>query len=61
MSSKVLVLKIGGSFLLKDGVPQVDSLRDMATTVRSIVDKHYRVVVIVGGGVSARNCKDKKM
>jgi uridylate kinase len=55
--SGVFVLKIGGSFLLKDDKPDVTSLREMAEVVRDILASSAarKVIVVVGGGVSARN------
>lgn len=56
-SDKTIVLKIGGSYLLnKDGQPDVSSLRDMADTVKEILqlDATRKLVVVVGGGVAAR-------
>eukprot|EP00020_Sapocribrum_chincoteaguense_P000447 CAMPEP_0170739030 /NCGR_PEP_ID=MMETSP0437-20130122/4951_1 /TAXON_ID=0 /ORGANISM="Sexangularia sp." /LENGTH=347 /DNA_ID=CAMNT_0011077473 /DNA_START=64 /DNA_END=1104 /DNA_ORIENTATION=+ len=49
----LLVIKIGGSFLLKDGVPDVGSLTTMAETINSLTNNH-RIIVIVGGGIPAR-------
>ena len=43
MGKRLIVLKIGGSFLLKDGVPQVDCLKEMAETVRILLEKDYKV------------------
>ena len=52
------MLKIGGSFLLKNDKPDVSSLREMAQCVKEVLKLpggERRVVVVVGGGVSARN------
>jgi len=52
--TKTIVLKLGGSFLLADGQPNLASLKEMAEAVRSIVSAGNRVVTIVGGGIPAR-------
>jgi len=52
--TKTIVLKLGGSFLLADGKPNLDSLREMAETVRILRDQGNKIVVVVGGGVPAR-------
>jgi uridylate kinase len=53
-SVKVVVVKIGGSFLLGDGKPNIAVLRDIAETIREMVATGYRVVAVVGGGIAAR-------
>jgi uridylate kinase len=57
--SNIVVLKIGGSFLIKPGSsePDVVELRQMASVVGELLasDAARRLVIIVGGGVSARN------
>ena len=41
---RVLALKIGGSFLLgPDGQPQVAPLKEMAETVRALLQRHFKV------------------
>lgn len=51
---RVVVVKIGGSFLLSDGNPNTTVIREMTSTVRVMVGLGFRVVVVVGGGVVAR-------
>ena len=51
---KVVVVKIGGSFLLSNGSPNIAVLREIADTIREMVDMGYRVVAVVGGGIAAR-------
>mmetsp|Transcript_30048 Transcript_30048/g.41516 ORF Transcript_30048/g.41516 Transcript_30048/m.41516 type:complete len:239 (+) Transcript_30048:67-783(+) len=51
---RAIVIKVGGSFLLKDGSPNVDTLKEIAGTVHEIVEKGFRVVCVVGGGICAR-------
>ncbi len=48
------VVKLGGSFLLAGGAPNASLLTDMAVTVKSLASKGHRLVVVVGGGVVAR-------
>lgn len=43
-SPKVTVLKIGGSFLLKEGKPDVSSLKEMAEVVQEILKEEGRFV-----------------
>mmetsp|Transcript_25992 Transcript_25992/g.72795 ORF Transcript_25992/g.72795 Transcript_25992/m.72795 type:complete len:235 (+) Transcript_25992:130-834(+) len=52
--TKSVVIKIGGSFLLADGKPNAAILTDMASTIKAIVGMGYRVAVVVGGGIAAR-------
>src|SRR5262245_26818717 len=54
-SEKVIVVKVGGSFLLADGNPDSEILKEMASLVLDLVAQQFRVVVIVGGGIPARN------
>lgn len=51
---RVVVVKIGGSFLLGDGTPNIAVLREIADTIREMVGMGYRVVAVVGGGIAAR-------
>jgi uridylate kinase len=44
--SKVTVLKIGGSFLLKEGKPDVSSLQEMAEVVLEILKEDQRFVIV---------------
>jgi uridylate kinase len=53
-NAKCVVVKIGGSFLLADGNPNIAVLIEIADTVREMVKMGYRVVAVVGGGVAAR-------
>eukprot|EP01127_Copromyxa_protea_P012239 TRINITY_DN3170_c0_g1_i1.p1 TRINITY_DN3170_c0_g1~~TRINITY_DN3170_c0_g1_i1.p1 ORF type:complete len:240 (+),score=54.48 TRINITY_DN3170_c0_g1_i1:622-1341(+) len=55
VNSKTVVLKIGGSFLLTDAGPDVGQLKEMADTVHSLVKEGFRVIVVVGGGLTARH------
>eukprot|EP01126_Amoeba_proteus_P061650 TRINITY_DN829_c0_g1_i5.p1 TRINITY_DN829_c0_g1~~TRINITY_DN829_c0_g1_i5.p1 ORF type:complete len:132 (-),score=17.50 TRINITY_DN829_c0_g1_i5:26-421(-) len=55
MSGPILVLKIGGSFLLTQSGPDVGLLREMAETVHVLREHGYKVVVVVGGGITARH------
>lgn len=48
------VIKLGGSFLLAGGAPNTAAINGMAATVKSIADSGHRLVVVVGGGVVAR-------
>jgi uridylate kinase len=59
MASEVVVLKIGGSFLLKDNQPDVLELRQMAQVVRELLaaSPRRRLVVVVGGG-ARRDCRN---
>jgi uridylate kinase len=52
--NNVVVLKIGGSFLLKDNQPDVLELRQMAQVVADLLkaSPQRRIIVIVGGGMS---------
>jgi hypothetical protein len=52
--NNVVVLKIGGSFLLKDNQPDVLELRQMAHVVRDLLNAsaQRRIVVVVGGGTN---------
>jgi uridylate kinase len=53
---KLVVLKIGGSFLMNADGPDLSEVKEMAETVRELVEVHkYRVIVVVGGGITARN------
>jgi uridylate kinase len=54
MLSRTFVIKLGGSFLLAGGAPNASLLTGMATTVKSLADKGHRLVIVVGGGVVAR-------
>jgi len=55
-NKRLVVLKIGGSFLLKDtGAPDVTEIKEMAETVRELVKNNFKVIVVVGGGITARN------
>jgi len=49
-----VVVKLGGSFLLSDGQPNVASMKEMALSVKSLVDSGVEVVCVVGGGLTAR-------
>jgi uridylate kinase len=51
------VVKLGGSFLLAGGAPNASLLTDMAVTVKSLASKGHRLVVVVGGGVVARQLR----
>eukprot|EP01098_Paradermamoeba_levis_P004800 TRINITY_DN2053_c0_g1_i1.p1 TRINITY_DN2053_c0_g1~~TRINITY_DN2053_c0_g1_i1.p1 ORF type:complete len:263 (-),score=88.94 TRINITY_DN2053_c0_g1_i1:58-753(-) len=55
MTSKLLVVKLGGSFLLGDGKPDLESIKDVASVVTKTVHQGHKVVVVVGGGIPARN------
>jgi len=56
---KLVVLKISGSILLQaDGSPNVEELQQMASTIRQLVSTSYHVIVVVGGGATARNYID---
>lgn len=68
LNSKTIVLKIGGSFLLTEDGPDVALLKEMADTVRELIAQDLRfvlgdteilirtrVVVVVGGGLTARH------
>ena len=52
---KTVVLKLGGSFLLANGNANLESIKEMASTCRSILSKEAKLIVVVGGGVPARN------
>jgi len=52
---KTVVLKLGGSFLLANGSANLESLLEMASTCKHILQKGSNLVVVVGGGVPARN------
>eukprot|EP00009_Paramoeba_aestuarina_P007903 CAMPEP_0201520638 /NCGR_PEP_ID=MMETSP0161_2-20130828/12000_1 /ASSEMBLY_ACC=CAM_ASM_000251 /TAXON_ID=180227 /ORGANISM="Neoparamoeba aestuarina, Strain SoJaBio B1-5/56/2" /LENGTH=235 /DNA_ID=CAMNT_0047919087 /DNA_START=54 /DNA_END=761 /DNA_ORIENTATION=+ len=51
---KTVVVKIGGSFLLASGEPNVTVLKEIVGTVKEMVKEGYRVVAVVGGGIVAR-------
>ena len=51
---KTVVVKIGGSFLLASGEPNVNVLKEIVGTVKEMVKQGYRVVAVVGGGIVAR-------
>jgi len=54
--NNLVVLKIGGSFLLRDSGPDLTEVREMAETARELVLIHkFRVIIVVGGGIIARN------
>eukprot|EP01092_Planopodium_desertum_P009367 TRINITY_DN40149_c0_g1_i1.p1 TRINITY_DN40149_c0_g1~~TRINITY_DN40149_c0_g1_i1.p1 ORF type:complete len:242 (+),score=52.94 TRINITY_DN40149_c0_g1_i1:47-772(+) len=56
---RTLVLKIGGSFLLADGKPNLAAVTEMADTVKTILKTpSNRMIVVVGGGVPARTYID---
>eukprot|EP01091_Cochliopodium_minus_P000428 TRINITY_DN10406_c0_g1_i1.p1 TRINITY_DN10406_c0_g1~~TRINITY_DN10406_c0_g1_i1.p1 ORF type:complete len:238 (-),score=76.66 TRINITY_DN10406_c0_g1_i1:40-753(-) len=50
-----IVLKLGGSFLLSSGSPNLESINEMANTCKSIINNGSKLIVVVGGGVPARN------
>ena len=54
MSSRTYVIKLGGSFLLAGGSPNASLLTGMAATIQKIRSKGVRLIVVVGGGVVAR-------
>eukprot|EP01103_Thecamoeba_quadrilineata_P003575 TRINITY_DN13336_c0_g1_i1.p1 TRINITY_DN13336_c0_g1~~TRINITY_DN13336_c0_g1_i1.p1 ORF type:complete len:231 (+),score=40.09 TRINITY_DN13336_c0_g1_i1:61-753(+) len=51
---KTIVVKLGGSFLLASGQTDVESMKSMAEAIKTLRDEGYRVIVVVGGGVPAR-------
>jgi len=53
-----VVIKLGGSFLLADGKANVKEFKDMANTIKGFVSKGNQVVVVVGGGITARHYVD---
>eukprot|EP01097_Dermamoeba_algensis_P002058 TRINITY_DN1820_c0_g1_i1.p1 TRINITY_DN1820_c0_g1~~TRINITY_DN1820_c0_g1_i1.p1 ORF type:complete len:247 (-),score=65.09 TRINITY_DN1820_c0_g1_i1:89-787(-) len=55
MTGRTFVLKLGGSFLLGDGKPDLSSIKEMANTVRHVVNSGNSLIVVVGGGIPARN------
>lgn len=55
MSSAPVVIKLGGSFLLGDGKPATEAIDEMATIIKRVVELGRKVIVVVGGGVPARN------
>lgn len=52
--SRTFVIKLGGSFLLAGGAPNGELLTGMAATIQKIREQGNRLVVVVGGGVVAR-------
>ena len=53
--SRTFVIKLGGSFLLAGGKPNASLLTGMAHTVKTLAkDEGLRLIVVVGGGVVAR-------
>lgn len=57
-ASKVFVIKLGGSFLLAGGAPNTSAIMGMAATVKTIAkDLGHRLVVVVGGGIVARQLR----
>ena len=49
----IVVLKIGGSFLIKDGQPDVSALRSMSRIVNEISSKHEPYVSQIAAGEKA--------
>lgn len=51
---QVGVLKLGGSFLIKDGKPDIDRMYEMTCIVYNLALR-YRLIIVIGGGTTARN------
>jgi len=51
--SKVIVIKLGGSYLFSGGI-NVDELRQISAVVKKLMHDGYRLVMVCGGGAAAR-------
>ena len=51
---KTIVLSLGGSLIVPDGI-DINFLKDFKKTIEKYIKKNYRFVIICGGGKLARN------